>query len=125
MFLDTSVLVEHFQATPLGKRVDQVIARENCAASIVSVAELCAWCLTVGRDPTASVSYLHELVAIEPLEETACISAARLYREHREKAPKFGLVDALILATARERGETLLSCDNDFRGLEGVEVWEG
>ena len=35
---------------------------------------------------------------------------------------KFGLVDGIILASARSMDEDLLTKDNDFRGFTGVKI---
>jgi predicted nucleic acid-binding protein len=50
------------------------------------------------------------------------VRAGALYARVRKNRAKFGMIDAIILATANEHKQILLTFDNDFRGLPGVKV---
>lgn len=122
MFLDSSALVEHFRGEKKGERVSAVLRQEPCFISILSLAELAKWCLATDRSPEDYAARARKHIRVVPLEEEACLSAPRIQKEQRKTAPDFGLIDALILASARSIGERLLTCDEDFRGLEDVEI---
>lgn len=122
MFLDTSALIEHFRGEEKGGKISVILRQESCSISILSLAELAKWCLSTGRLPEEYAATARKQVRVVPLEEGACLSAPRIQREQRKRAPDFGLIDALILASARSIGERLLTCDGDFRGLEDVEI---
>ena len=53
---------------------------------------------------------------ISPSKEITLL-AAELSVKH-----KLGAMDALIYTTAQQHGAELITCDNDFRGLENVQI---
>ena len=54
-----------------------------------------------------------------PLDTEIALAAAEACREH-----KLATADAIIFATARTQGATLLTCDAHFEGLLGVTLIE-
>jgi predicted nucleic acid-binding protein len=56
-----------------------------------------------------------ERCRIVPLDTRLALRAAELCAAHR-----LATADAIVYATARENGATLLTCDAHFEGLDGV-----
>jgi len=50
------------------------------------------------------------------------LDAAKLKKDIRKKNRKFGLADAIHLATAYENKATLITTDLDFRGVKGCSI---
>lgn len=120
MFLDTNLLIEYLIGSPKGERVKDVLARELCAVSAFSVAEVVLWSLREGRDPDLALREARRVVDVAMPGEEVFREGARIAFE--QKRNSFGLMDGLILAGARSAGETLLTADTGFRGMEGAEV---
>jgi predicted nucleic acid-binding protein len=57
---------------------------------------------------------------VVPISREAAASAAGLLADLRRSDPSASLADALMLATARERGVRLVSNDAAFAGLKDV-----
>lgn len=56
---------------------------------------------------------------VVPLETGIALAAADACRDHG-----LATADAILLATARDHGARLLTCDTRFRGLAGVQLIE-
>lgn len=122
MFLDTNLLIEYLIGSPKGERVKEVLAREPCAISAFSVAEVVLWSLREGRDPDSALREVRRVVDVAMPGEGVFREGARIAFEQKRRVNSFGLMDGLILASARSTGETLLTADTGFRGMEGAEV---
>ncbi len=60
-----------------------------------------------------------QVCQVVELDTAIALGAAEACREHR-----LATADAIIFATARARGATLLTCDSHFEGLPGVTLIE-
>ncbi len=118
---DTSVLVEIFEGSQAGKVAFEAL-HCPCDISAAAVAEACSRAAKSGVATNKIVAACEELGAIIPLSATIAQHAGVLYTDIRSRRSKFGMVDAMILATAHVQKTTLLTFDNDFRGLPGVTV---
>ena len=85
--------------------------------SMVQLAEVADWC-TKNRIPAKhGIENVKKLAQIIPLDEEICeasgaIKSARL----QAGADDFGLIDAIILASARSMNQRLLTLDPHFEG---------
>jgi tRNA(fMet)-specific endonuclease VapC len=52
----------------------------------------------------------------------ACEEAAKIYRELREKGRMIGEFDILIASITRSSDEALVTSDEDFRSVRGLEI---
>lgn len=120
MFLDTFALVEYFMGTSKGLRVKEALKRERSYISIISIAEVADWCHENDLDAQKHVDVIRKLVDMVPLTEEICLGASRIKHEGRKLHIDFGLVDGLILATAKSMGQKVLTGDPHFRELPNV-----
>lgn len=123
MLLDTSVLIEMFTDDAKARQVESEIGKEEAYVSMVQIAELAAWAIRVGRPVRERIETTKELASVLPLDEEDCREAASI-RDQRRKAGKndFGIIDGILLATARSRGQRLLTFDRHFEGEEDCVV---
>ncbi len=78
--------------------------------------ELAKWLTReVGEDKADQVIAFTQVCRVVPLDTDIALDAAEACRIHR-----IATADAIILATARAQGATLLTCDTQFEGLSGV-----
>lgn len=122
VLVDTSVWVALFQG--LSQERLERLRREGqaIAVSILVLAELRSLS-TQGRVQEGAVGDVQEVARVESLLAADALEGGRIHGLMRRKAKtKASLVDALILATARRIGATLLTLDQDLAGEPDVEV---
>lgn len=93
------------------------IDEQEIFVSIVQLAELADWAVKNRIPAKERISAIKELAYIVPLDEQICLDAALIKRLRREMGyADFGLLDAIILATARSIGHKVMTLDSDFEG---------
>ncbi len=115
--VDTSAWVEWLADTALGKRLgEQLPDKSRWIVPTLVQFELSKWLLReVGEDKADQVIAFSQKCVIVPLDTRIALLAVELHREH-----KLATADAIVYATARHHGASLLTCDAHFQGLPGV-----
>ncbi|MFH1774872.1 MAG: PIN domain-containing protein [Methanobacteriota archaeon] len=122
MFLDTSAVIEHFLGSKRGERVAAILKREPCFISILSLAEAKIWCIKNNRDYAIWLEKTSKMVSIVEITKSICESGAEITHTMQKTNKNFGLMDGLILATARSLNQGLMMKDAHFKGIEDVEI---
>lgn len=123
---DTSAWAAFFGADPAGERVMDILATSRVATCVLSLAELSD---VYHRGPLGPLfdedrEFVQTASDIVPVLPEVAVRAGVTKVRRRESVPHFGLVDALILETARHHCATLLTTDKDLKGMRDVE-WLG
>ncbi len=93
------------------------IGEEEAYISMIQLAEVADWAARNEAPLEERVEAVKELARIVPLDERVCLDAAEIKRGRRKAGFKsFGLIDGIILATARSIGQQVLTFDKDFKG---------
>jgi predicted nucleic acid-binding protein len=120
VLLDTSTLVEIFRNPSESAVIEDIttkIGDEEAYISVIQVGEIADWATRNKTPPEERVEAAKELARIVPLSERICLDAAEFKRDRRTAGYKsFGLIDGVILATARSMGQRVLTFDRDFKG---------
>lgn len=122
MFLDTSAIVEHFIGSKRGENVAAELKNEPCFVSILSLAEVKIWCIRNDRDYALWLEKTSKMVSIVELAKSTCESGAEITYEMQKTNKNFGLMDGLILATARSLGQELMTKDAHFEGIKNIKI---
>ena len=126
MFLDTSIIIEIFRNDKNSKKFQEIytyIKDEPIFISIIQIGELCDWCLKHNIDPEKRITKLKQILNVIPLNEKICYDAAHIKYTLRKKGiMKFGLLDGIVLASARSINQRMLTTDNDFRTISDTIV---
>jgi uncharacterized protein len=115
--VDTSAWIEWLLASPTGRKVSPLLPdkAEWLVPTIVQL-ELAKWLARNVDEDSADRAIAFSLTCrIEPLTSEIALRAAELCARH-----KLATADAIVYATALERGADLVTCDAHFAGLEGV-----
>ncbi len=120
--VDSSAWIEYFSGSDVGIIIREIIEKEKLITSILVIAELADKYLREGKPFHRELLFLQSKVSIIPMNVNIALQGAKIKTQRRPMFPKFGLVDALILATAQLHKATLLTKDNDFRGIENVTI---
>lgn len=115
--VDTSVWIEWLCDTPLGAQLaPHFAAPERCTVPTIVQLELAKWVAReVSEEAADRVIAFTQTCAIVDLDSRLALRAADLC-----KSRKLATADAIVYATALERGEDLITCDAHFEGLVGV-----
>lgn len=118
--LDSSVWVLYFNGTIT--ELKDIVERGLCATSVIAVAELSDKFARDGIDFMPFFSFMQAHASFLPLDISIALAAGKIKKKYRAHHPKFGLVDALHLATAQHAGTIFVTSDRDFHGIEGVSI---
>jgi len=118
VLLDTGIVIELFQSSedsPRLHRMNSAMGGEELFISIVQIAELADWAERNGEVPEGPLELVRDAARVVPLSEAICLQAASIKRKRRLAGHnRFGLLDGVVLATARSMGQSLLTLDKDF-----------
>ena len=118
VLVDTSAWIEWLIGSMTGERLSERLPQQSdwLVPTMVQL-ELAKWLTReVGEDKADQVIAFTQVCQVVPLDTEIALAAADACRTH-----KLATADAIILATARARGATLLTCDAHFEGLPGVD----
>jgi len=117
LIVDTSVWIEYFADSARGKQVASLIDSPHAELFVPAsvIAEVVKIHIDKKKDPVPVVEALQNLSSIVPLDVDLAFVAAKLYNFGRIKNSSFGMLDAFVIATAREVGGKVLTFDNSFR----------
>ena len=119
MLVDTSAWIEWLIGSATGDRLAEHLPDQSdwLVPTIVQL-ELAKWLTReVGEDKADQVIAFTQVCQVIPLDTEIALEAAEACRTH-----KLATADAIVFATARVRGATLLTCDGHFEGLPGVRL---
>lgn len=117
ILVDTSAWIEWLIGSATGGRLaDQMPAQSNWLVPTMVQLELARWLTReLGEDKADQVIAFTQVCQVVPLDTEIALAAAEAGRAHG-----LATADAIIYATARRFGATLLTCDAHFQGLPGV-----
>jgi len=117
IIVDTSAWIEWLIDSATGGRVSEHLPeRADWLVPTMVQLELAKWLTREdGEDKADQVIAFTQVCHVVPLDTEIALVAAEACRAH-----KLATVDAIIFATARAQGATLLTCDTHFGGLPDV-----
>jgi predicted nucleic acid-binding protein len=90
---------------------------------MIQIGEISDWCLKNHIDPEKRITKLKQILNVIPINEKICYDAANIkYMMRKKGGTKFGLLDGIILASARSMNQRLLTADTDFRTISDAIV---
>ncbi|MBI2598188.1 MAG: PIN domain-containing protein [Candidatus Diapherotrites archaeon] len=116
MLLDTYAWIELFNGTIKGFKVKEIIAGNQCFTSAISIAELSEWIEKNKLNREHIFHVVKNLSTIIEVNQEQLETAGVLKIEKRKAFKDFGLIDAIILATAKQYGLPILTGDKHFEG---------
>ncbi len=115
--VDTSAWIEWLIASPVGKKLaNEIPEKDLCVVPTIVQLELSKWLWReLGESQADQVIAYTMKCQVTPLDTASALLAAELHRRH-----KLATADAIVYATAVQKGAELLTCDAHFDGLPGV-----
>lgn len=115
--VDTSAWIEWLIGSPLGKDLAKAFPdKAKCVVPTIVQLELSKWLLREADEDRADqvIAYTQKCVVV-PLDTRVALLAADIHRRYQ-----LATADAIVYATAQDRGADLITCDAHFKGLPGV-----
>ena len=115
--VDTSAWVEWLAGTALGTQVAEHFPdKPRWIVPALVQFELSKWLLReAGEDEADQVIAFSQKCVVVPLDTRIALLAVELHREYQ-----LATADAIVYATTRHHGASLLTCDAHFKGLPDV-----
>jgi predicted nucleic acid-binding protein len=124
LIVDASVVIDFFlEEEPVSTEFAKLLIEEESHIILHQLAEICDYSVRAKRPAATLLEYSLKLCKRASIEDDDLVSAAKLKWEQREAGKKrFSLADALLLSVGRRLGETVVTKDAEFIGIEGVTV---
>ena len=123
MLLDTSCWVEYFKGTEKGKRLKELMEKQEVFYTCpITIAEISVWCLKNNKPSQDIIASIKKLSVMLDMSDDILVESGRIYYEERKKNGKIGLIDCIIYATSQTHGLILITKDMDFKNMKDVKV---
>ncbi len=116
--IDTFAWIEYFSGSVAGKRAKQYIESDRVYTPTIVISELVNKYLKHGVDLTDRLRFIRLRTTLIPLDDELAETAGRIQSERKKTAERWGIVDSIILATARTKGGKVVTGDEHFRDLK-------
>ncbi len=127
--LDTWAWIEFYIGSEKGKEIYKKLeSNKKCFTSVISLAEMSdnyqSGNLKSDNKWKEIRSFIESKTEIIRLNQEICSRAGKIKQEERQKFPDFGLMDAIILSTARENNLKVITGDKHLKDKEKAEKLE-
>jgi predicted nucleic acid-binding protein len=124
ILLDTSAWVEYFNGSDKGRKVREMLVSAGSFALTTGMvaAELASKFLREGKPADEIMIALRAISVLVAFDYDAAYKTAGIYVRQRKSKPKFGIVDAHIVAAAILNDAKIITCDTDFSGIQEAVV---
>jgi predicted nucleic acid-binding protein len=120
--IDSYAWLEYFMGTIAGEKAKRIIdsSADEKLTPTICLAEIYAKALRVEGLEKAELqrAFIKLRSALTPLTEEIAIEAAKIDVEMKKKVKGWGLVDSIVLGTARKKRAKVLTGDEHFSNLE-------
>ena len=118
--IDSSAWIDYFSNPSEG--IVGIIESRNTITSMIAIAEISDKFIQNDKMLDKVIVFIRENSKIVDLSIDICVDAAKIKKRIRKTRSKFGLADAIHLATARTQGAIFVTKDNDFSDLDSVKM---
>jgi len=116
--LDSFAWIEYFTGSSRGAKVrDYIESDEPLYIPSICLTEIKSRYLRDKKDPTTRIELITERSFIVPLDKEIALLAADVKQKH-----ELHTIDAIVYATAQQKGLTLVTGDQHFAGIPNVEM---
>ena len=123
--IDTFAWVEYFAGSEEGERAKSFIEGGGAVTPTIVIAEFTDKYVREKMNPKERLKFIRTRSAILALDDDIAEMAGTISAERRAKVKGWGLVDSVVLATARARGVRVVTGDEHFKGLDEVIMIDG
>ena len=117
--MDAYAWIEYLDGSSKGAKVRDLLEDpgNTILTSTVTLAELVSKSLRTKRDPKISIAAVESNSTLHSISPALATLAGEVHAEEKKRKPDFGLADAFVLATARNRSSKVLTGDPHFKDV--------
>lgn len=115
---DTYAWIEYFLGTDKGKKVESYLKDNEIMTPILVIIELNCKADKEGWDFEAILEFIKSKSVVSFISWDIVNMSSKNYLEQRKHHKDFGLIDAIILSTARVNNSKILTGDKHFMVLD-------
>jgi predicted nucleic acid-binding protein len=116
--LDTFAWIEYFAGTAEGEKARPYVEGGEAITPSIVIAEFTDKYEREGMNPKMRLCFIKAKSTISPLDDSLAEAAGRISARRRKRVKGWGLVDSVVLATARALGVKVVTGDEHFRDLD-------
>lgn len=116
VLVDSWAWIEYLKGSPTGKQAKEIIETKQLLLATINISEIYRFLLeNKSSEADKLINFVISSSFIIPLETKTALRAAKLKHQL-----KLGLADAIVLASAEENNASILTGDDDFKGMKNV-----
>ncbi len=116
--VDTFAWIEYFKGSEPGRKARDYVEGEEIATPSVVMAEFTDKYVREKLSPTENLTFIKNRSIIADLDYQIAELAGRLTAQRKARVKGWGLVDSIVLSTARVRKMKVVTGDEHFRDLD-------
>ena len=118
--IDTFAWIEYLKGSARGIEVKNILESDENEAytSVISIAEISSRLKRENEDFELAYSEILKLSKVYSISNELAKESGMLHAETRKSIKDFGMVDSIILATARKLGAKVVTGDPHFKGFK-------
>lgn len=113
--IDSSAWIEYFEGSTEGEKVWNILKKENIYSLSLIIAEVVSKVKRSNKDSDLAYRIISSNSKILDITPEIAKEAGLLHAKIKKKVKNFGLVDALILVSARKLNAKILTRDMHFK----------
>lgn len=118
ILFDTYAWVEYLRGSDKGKISESYLKKDEVATPSIVLIELSCKAVKEKWNFKKCLRFIKSKSLIVGMSEETIIGCGEVYYTERKRKPGFGIVDAVILTTAKKLGARILTGDEHFRDLK-------
>ncbi len=119
--IDTSVWIAYFRGEIVARAIIEEQTLVTSALALVEVADKYETAARNSEIP-ALLKFITANAEIIPVTIEISLAAAVIKKRERKLKPKFGIIDAVHIATAGQEEAVFVTRDNDFRAMSHCKI---
>jgi predicted nucleic acid-binding protein len=116
--MDTFAWIEYFAGSEKGERAKGHVEGGEAITPTIVIAEFTDKYTREKMNPKERLKFMRTKSTIVALDDEIAEMAGKISAERRPKVKGWGLVDSVVLATARVRGVKVVTGDEHFKDLD-------
>jgi predicted nucleic acid-binding protein len=115
--IDSFAWIEYFAGSEQGEKAKRYIETGDAITPSIVMAEFTDKYARERMDSKERLAFIRTKSMILPLDDEMAELSGRISAERRSRAKGWGIVDSIVLATARTRDAKIVTGDEHFRDL--------
>ena len=117
--LDTSAVIEVLYATDKGKKIQSITKDEPIVITVFTIHELL---VGMKEKEIEKIERFFKLVSVAEFSKECALHSSVIEKHLRKKGKLINKIDLLIAGMCLHRNYHLITCDNDFQNIKGIQT---